>query len=314
MHKFPKVESKVFLAPMAGINDVAFRVLCKELGAGVIYTEMISANALSRGNKATEYLLESTPKEKPVFAQIFGQNVDSIVKATKIISDNYNFDGIDINLGCPATKIIKEGAGSALLNRPNRIGEIIKKMVDVSNIPVTAKIRAGINFKNIVGVEVAKIIEANGASAIAIHGRVAIQGYAGKADWQYIKDVKDAVSIPVIGNGDVVSPESAAKMLKDTNCDYLMIARAARGNPLLFKQCNEFLNTNKYTKFNQKDQIQMFFKYLDYAKEFNVNFKYIKVQANYFTHGIKKGTVIRDNISRTKTVEDVRELFEKIDN
>jgi len=312
MYKFPKVESIVFLGPMAGINDIAFRVLCRNNGAGMVYTEMVSANALSRGNKATEFLLESTPKEKPVFAQLFGQNVDSLVKAAKILSDNYNFDGIDINLGCPATKIIKEGAGSALLNRPNRIGEIIKKMVDVSNVPITAKIRAGINFKNIVSVDVAKIIEENGASAIAVHARVAIQGYAGKANWQYIKDVKDAVNIPVIGNGDIISPESAAEMLKFTGCDYLMIARAARGNPLLFKQCNDYITTNKYDKYTQKDQVQMFFKYLDYAKEFNVNFKYIKVQANYFTRGIKKGTIIRDNISRTKTIEDVRELFEKI--
>jgi nifR3 family TIM-barrel protein len=312
MKKFPESQSKVVLAPMAGINDVAFRLLCTECGAGIVYTEMVSANALSRNNKATEFLLESTPKEKPIIVQLFGQNTENIVKAAKIIAENYDFDAIDINFGCPATKIIKEGAGSALLNRPNKIGEIIQKTVDTVNIPVTAKIRAGINFKNIVAVDVAKIIEKNGASAITVHGRVAIQGYAGKANWKYIKDVKEAVDIPVIGNGDVNSPESALKMMNDTGCDYVMIGRAARGNPLLFKQCYDYLSTKKYDKYASRDQIKMFYKYLDYAKEFDVNFKFIKVQANYFTKGIKGGAKIREGISHTKTLDEIKALFDKI--
>jgi tRNA-dihydrouridine synthase B len=256
-------------------------------------------------------MLESSENEKPIIVQLFGQNTEYLVKAAKIISENYNFDAIDLNFGCPATKIIKEGAGSALLNRPNKIGEIIKKIVDVSNVPVTAKIRAGINFKNIIAVNVAKIIEENGASAIAVHGRVAIQGYAGKANWQYIKDVKDAVNIPVIGNGDVDSPESAVKMINETGCDYVMIGRAARGNPLIFKQIDDFLKKDKYEKYASSERIKMFYKYLEYAEEFNVNFKFIKVQANYFTKGIRKGTIIRENISHMKTVEEIKELFEK---
>ncbi len=311
MHKFPKVNGKVFLAPMAGINDVAFRLLCHENGAGAVYTEMASANALSRNHKATEFMLESTSKERPVIVQLFGQNPDHFAKAARLISERHHFDAIDINFGCPATKIIKEGCGSALMNRPGRIGEIIYKTVNATNLPVTAKLRAGINFKNIVAPGLAKIMEDNGASAIAIHGRVAIQGYAGKANWQYIKDVKDAVSIPVIGNGDVDSPESAAAMMKETGCDYVMIGRAARGNPLLFKQCNDFLEHKKYETYSPHDQIQAFYKYLDHAKKLNVNFKYVKVQANYFTRGIKKGSVIREKISHTNTMEEVREIFEK---
>ena len=311
MHKFPKLNGKIILAPMAGINDVAYRVLCKECGAGAVYTEMVAANAVSRDHKVTELMLRSSQKEKPVIVQLFGQNADNIAKATRYVSENYNFDAIDINFGCPATKIIKEGAGSALLNRPNKIGEIIYKMVNATNLPITAKIRAGISFKNIVGVNTAKIIEDNGASAIAVHARVAIQGYAGKANWQYIKDVKDAVSIPVIGNGDVTSPETALKMITETGCDYVMIGRAARGNPLLFKQCDDFLKTGKYDAYNPMDQIKMFYKYLDYAKKYDVNFKSVKVQANYFTKGIKKGAIIREKISHTNTQEEVREIFEK---
>lgn len=310
--KFPKVSDKVFLAPMAGINDIAYRVLCKEHGAGLVYTEMVSANALSRGNKATELMLESVPDEKPVIAQIFGQNTESLVAATRIISDNYNFDAIDINMGCPATNIIREGAGSALLNRPNKIGEIINAMVKVSKIPVTAKIRVGVNFKNIVAVEVAKIIEDNGASAIAVHGRVSIQGYAGKANWKHIKDVKDAVNIPVIGNGDVTSPESAKRMIDETGCDYVMIGRAARGNPLLFKQCDDYLKYGKYDKFTIRDNMKLFYKYLDYADKFGVNFKFVKVQANYFTKGIKGGARIRDQVAHVKTTDEIKVLFEKL--
>ncbi|MGV8171738.1 MAG: tRNA dihydrouridine synthase DusB [Candidatus Woesearchaeota archaeon] len=312
MSKFPKLSSKVFLAPMAGINDVAFRVLCRDNGAGLVYTEMVAANAVPRDNKACELMLQSTSREKPVIAQLFGQNADNIARAARIISERYNFDAIDINFGCPATKIIKEGAGSALLNRPNKIGEIIYKTVDATNLPVTAKIRAGINFKNIVAVKIAKVIEDNGASAIAVHGRVAIQGYAGKANWQYIKDVKDAVSIPVIGNGDVNSPESALQMITDTGCDYVMIGRAARGNPLLFKQCDEYLKSGKYEKYTLSDNIKVFYKYLEYAEKFDINFKFVKVQANYFTKGVKGGAIIRNNLAVAKTIDDVKALFEKI--
>jgi len=312
MNKFPKVNSKVFLAPMAGINDVAFRLLCRENGAGLVYTEMVAANAVSRDHKATEFMLQSTPKEKPVIMQLFGQNADNIAKAARYISEKYHFDAIDINFGCPATKIIKEGAGSALMNRPNKIGEIIYKTVNATNLPVTAKIRAGINFKNIVAVKIAKIIEDNGASAITVHGRVAIQGYAGKANWQYIKDVKDAVNIPVIGNGDVASPETALQMMNETGCDYVMIGRAARGNPLLFKQCDDYLTNGKYDIYGPQDQIMMFYKYLDHAKKLDVNFKSVKVQANYFTRGIRKGAIIREKISHTNTMDEVREIFEKV--
>jgi len=312
MSKFPKLSGKVILAPMAGINDVAFRVLCKDNGAGAVYTEMVAANAVARDKKATDFMLQSTSKERPVIAQVFGQNADSIAKAARIISEKHHFDAIDINFGCPATKIIKEGAGSALLNRPNKIGEIIYKTVNATDLPVTAKIRAGINFKNIVAVNIAKVIEDNGASAIAVHGRVAIQGYAGKANWQYIKDVKDAVSIPVIGNGDIISPESALQMITDTGCDYVMIGRAARGNPLLFKQCDEYLKHGKYDRYTVTDNIKIFYKYLEYAKKFDVNFKFIKVQANYFTKGIKGGAIIRNELATTKTIDEIKALFEKI--
>jgi nifR3 family TIM-barrel protein len=308
---FPKVDGKVFLAPMAGINDMAFRLLCRENGAGAVYTEMVAANAISKNHKACEFMLNSISKERPVILQLFGQNADHFAHAAKIITEKHHFDAIDINFGCPATKIIKEGAGSALMNRPNKIAEIIYKTVNATNLPVTAKLRAGINFKNIVAPKLAKIIEDNGAAAVAIHGRVAIQGYAGKANWQYIKDVRDAVQIPVIGNGDITSPETAKQMIEETGCDYLMIGRGARGNPLLFKQCDDYLKTGKYDVYTPHDQVQMFYKYLAHAKKLNVNFSYVKVQANYFTKGIRGGALIRDKVAQIKTFEELEELFAK---
>lgn len=312
MHKFPRLQSKAVLAPMAGINDVAFRLLCRENGAGAVYTEMASANALSRNHKATEFMLDSTPKEKPVIVQLFGQNPDHFAKAARLISERHNFDGIDINFGCPATNIIKEGCGSALMNRPNKVGEIIYKTVDATNLPVTAKLRAGINFKNIVAVNLAKIMEDNGAAAIAVHGRVAIQGYAGKANWQYIKDVKDAVNIPVIGNGDVTSPEIASQMIAETGCDYVMIGRAARGNPLLFKQCDDYFKHGKYDNYTIQDNIREFYRYLEHARRLDIDFKFVKVHANYFTKGMKGGAKVRDQIAHVKDVDDMKALFDKI--
>jgi len=266
----PKICSRFLLAPMAGINDVAFRLLCRECNAGLVYTEMVSANALSRGNKATLSLLDFT---------------------------------------CPATKIIKEGAGSALLNRPGKIREIITNMVKVSSVPITAKIRAGINFKNIVAVDVAKIIEDAGASAIAVHGRVAIQGYAGRSEWKHIKDVKDALNIPVIGNGDADSPESAKGMIDETGCDYVMIGRAARGNPYVFRQCDDYFKNKSYTKYDSVMRLEMFGRYLDYAKDFNIQFQQIKIHANYYTKGIIGGAKVRGRLARVKNIEDIRELF-----
>jgi tRNA-dihydrouridine synthase B len=309
---FKKISGRTILAPIAGINDLAFRMLCRDCDASLVYTEMVSANALSRNNKATIMMLDSIPEEKPVIVQMFGQNTESLVEAAKILSENYNFDAIDINFGCPAMKIIGEGAGSALLNRPAKIGEIVKKVSGAVNIPVTAKIRAGINFKNIIAVKVAKIIEENGASAIAVHGRVAIQGYAGKANWNYIKDVKEAVEIPVIGNGDIVSPETAKGMIDETGCDYVMIGRAARGNPLLFKQCEEFIKYGTYERYNIPERVRQFYKYLEYAQKFNINFKFVKVQANYFTKGVKGGALIRDKLARVQTIDEVKGLFEKM--
>lgn len=292
---------------MAGITDVAFRLMCKKYGASLVFTEMISANALSRNNKATIKLLESTKEEKPIGVQLFGQNTEALVKAAKIIQDNYDFDVIDLNCGCPATKIIKEGAGSALINRPAKIGEMISEITKNVDIPITIKTRIGVSPKKINCVEIAKIAETSGASAITIHGRTAIQGYGGKADWKYISDVKNAVSIPVIGNGDASNPESALKMMQETKCDYVMIGRGARGNAFIFKQCVDFMYTGKYEK--KVDNKKEFLKYLELAQKFDINFKAIKVQANYFTKGIIGGAKIREKIQSCKDINDVRGLF-----
>jgi len=310
---FPKVHGRLFLAPMAGISDAAFRLQCRMHGAALAYTEMISADSLARSNEAAKKLAYCSDAEKPCIAQLFGQDVKKLVDAARIIEENHDFAAIDINMGCPATKIIKEGAGSALLKRKNKVAEIISEVSSALDLPLTAKIRSGISFKDINAVEIARIIEDNGASAIAVHARVAIQGYGGKADWNVIKSVKEAVNIPVIGNGDVSSPELAARMLKETGCDYVMIGRAARGNPYIFEECRDYLATGKYQKHDAADRKMAFLEFLTIAErpeiKGSIDFKSIKVHAGYFTKGLAGGARIREKLAQTKTVEDVRKLF-----
>lgn len=239
-----EIENPFVLAPMAGVTDLPFRKLCKEQGAGLICTEMVSAKAISFHNKNTESLMEIDPLEHPVSLQLFGSEPELMAEVAKSIEER-PFDILDINMGCPVPKVVNNGEGSALLKDPKLIGRIIKAVSGAVKKPVTAKMRIGFEGYPVDPVEIAKIMEDSGAIAIAVHGRTRQQYYAGQADWETIRKIKEAVSIPVIGNGDVDSPEKAEALLKETGCDAVMIGRGVRGNPWIFRELNHYFLTGE---------------------------------------------------------------------
>ena len=259
-----KITNKVVLAPMAGISNSAYRRICKEMGCGLIYAEMVSDKAITFSNKKTLDMLYMTDEERPLAQQIFGSDVDSFVEAAKYINDNMHPDIIDINMGCPVPKVaVRSQAGSALLKNPDKIFEIVSAVVNAVDVPVTVKIRSGWDSKSINAVEVAKLIEKAGASAICVHPRTRSQGYSGRADWNIIKQVKDAVNIPVIGNGDIKTPEDAKKMIEETNCDAVMIGRGVLGNPWLIKNTINYLDGKDIFEVSLVDRVDMCIKHLN---------------------------------------------------
>ena len=301
-------KNKLILAPLAQVNDIAFRVLCKRYGADIIYSEMVNANALARNNKATQVMTNCDKEEHPFGIQLFGTKLDNITKAALFIQDKCEF--IDFNLGCPATKIIRQGAGSALMQRPKKVFDIIKTLTEISNKPITAKIRTGYKKKNYL--EIAKQIEDAGAVAIAVHPRTMSQGYQGKADWNVIKEVKENVKIPVIGNGDIWTVDDSIRIKKETNCDSIMIGRGAMGNPYLFKQIKHFQATGeKLPDQNKQEKINMFKEYLVLAEKHNIEpFAQIKMQSLYFLKGFEDSAKLRNSIQRIKTLKELKKLLD----
>ncbi len=305
---FPKLSSDTILAPMAGVTDVAFRLLCRRYGAGLAVTEMISANALARENAATLRLIDVVSEEKPRVIQLFGQNTDCLITSAKFCADKCEI--IDLNFGCPAAKIIKQGAGSALLERPNKIKEIVSSLVQAVSIPITCKIRLGITKPTINVLKVAKACEEAGASMLAVHARTQNQGYTGKADWAWIKKVKEELKIPVAGNGDVRTVEDYIKMKKETGCDYVMIGRGALGNPYLFKQIEDYKKFGKYTPRNPLQQLKDFFSYLELAEQYKADLNIIKFHAQSFTKGIKGSSQLREKLSKLKSIPEIKKEME----
>lgn len=300
MKQFPKLKSQAILSPMAGVTDVAFRALCKKYGAAMTCTEFLHSTAINRRNKKTLEMLKTDPIENPKQIQLFGASIDEVVKAAKFVEKD--FDIIDINCGCPAWKVIKTGAGSELMKEPEQLGDLIKKLNNATKIPITIKIRAGIDDKHINAIEIAKIAEKAGAAAIAIHARTQKQGYSGKADWKLIKKVKEELKIPVIGNGDVFTPEDFKEKLNSSKVDYILIARGAIGNPYIFKQIDDYMKTGTY---NQKDKLEQFNEYLKLAKKHKIYFSQIKSQAINFTKGIRSGGKLRVELAKSKNMSNL---------
>ncbi|MCK5388558.1 MAG: tRNA dihydrouridine synthase DusB [Candidatus Izimaplasma sp.] len=310
-----EIKNQVVIAPMAGVSNIAFRTIMKEFGAGLVYAEMVSDRALNYRNEKTMKMIKVVPEERPLSMQVFGGDKDSIVRGAIIIDQESDCDIIDINMGCPVSKVVKSDAGAKLLLNPNKIYEIVKAVVESVKKPVTVKMRTGWDSNTIFAVEIAKLCEKAGAKAIAVHGRTRVQMYTGEADWETIRQVKEAVNIPVIGNGDVLTPEDAERMIKETNCDAVMIGRGVLGNPWLVKQTIEYLETGKYQKdipYQEKIKhlIDHMNKLIDLKGE-KIALLEMRSHAAWYVKGLRGATHVKRRISHLKTKKELIELFDE---
>ena len=310
-----RLENPYILAPMAGVTDLPFRLLCKEMGAGLICMEMVSAKAISFHNKNTEKLMEIEEKERPVSMQLFGSDPDLIAEMAAQIEER-PFDILDLNMGCPVPKVVNNGEGSALMKNPKLAAEIVKKTAKAIQKPLTVKIRKGFDEAHSNAVEMAKYLEDAGAAAIAVHGRTREQYYAGQADWDIIRQVKEAVSVPIIGNGDVTDPISAHKMMEETGCDGVMIGRASRGNPWIFRQLVEYDKTGNIPERPDVAELKaMILRHarlqLQYKGEYT-GIREMRKHVAWYTAGYPHSAAIRRRVNEIETIGQLEEMLESI--
>ena len=306
------MDNPLVLAPMAGVTDLPFRLLCKEQGAGLVCMEMVSAKAIYYNNKNTEALLEIDTREKPVSLQLFGSDPEIMAAMAHRIEDR-PFDILDINMGCPVPKVVNNGEGSALLKNPELVRKIVTSVVKAVDKPVTVKIRRGFDEDSVNAVEIAKIIEDCGAAAVAVHGRTREQYYSGKADWDIIRQIKEAVAIPVIGNGDVTSGEKAIAMREQTGCDGVMIARGAQGNPWIFSELLSYEQNGTIPARPTTEEVrEMILRHaklqIEYKGEY-AGIREMRKHMAWYTKGIRKAAKIREKINMVETLEEVENLL-----
>lgn len=308
-----EVKNNVFLAPMAGVTDRAYRIICSEMGAGLLFTEMVSSKGLYYGDKKTAVLSSVDEREGDTALQIFGS--DPIIMGEVVrrhLNSREDIKMIDINMGCPAPKIVKNGDGSALMKNPKLVREIVRSVVDASEKPVSLKIRKGWDDDNINGVEIAKIAEDEGISLLTVHGRTREMFYSGEADWDYIREVKESVKIPVIGNGDIFTPEDALKMVEETNCDGVAIGRGVMGNPWIFKRINNLLKGIEDREPTKEEKIDMAIRHMDLVcklKGEKVGVREMKKHIGWYIKGMENSTDMRDIINR---LNDREEIIDKL--
>ena len=309
-----ELENSYILAPMAGVTDLPFRLLCREQGAGLLCMEMVSAKAIQYKNRNTQALLKIHPQERPVSLQLFGSDPEVISEVAKQIEE-LPFAVLDINMGCPVPKIVRNGEGSALMKQPKLVHEIVKKTVNAIQKPVTVKIRKGFDDTCINAVEIAKIIEDAGGAAVAVHGRTREQYYSGKADWDIIRQVKEAVSIPVIGNGDVVSGESAIAMQQETGCDGVMIGRGAQGNPWIFSALLEYERTGVMPERPSMEELKsMMLRHARLQIEHHgdyIGIREMRKHVAWYTTGLPNSAKLRGEINAVESYEELETLLQE---
>ena len=307
------LKNNVILAPMAGVTDLPFRLLCKEQGAGLLCMEMVSAKAIYYNNKNTETLMQIEPEERPVSLQLFGSDPVIMSEMAKRIEDR-PFDILDINMGCPVPKVVNNGEGSALMKNPGLVRKIVTSVSKAIKKPLTVKIRKGFDENNINAVEIAKIIEDSGAAAVAVHGRTRQQYYSGKADWDIIRQVKEAVSIPVIGNGDVDSPQKAKQLLEETGCDGIMVGRATEGNPWIFREISHYLDTGELLPHPALEEVkEMILRHarlqLEYKGEYT-GMREMRKHVAWYTAGFPHSARLRGAVNEIESMEQLIVLLD----
>ncbi|WP_294344378.1 tRNA dihydrouridine synthase DusB [uncultured Clostridium sp.] len=301
-------ENKVFLAPMAGVTDSAFRRICVEQGCGMVTTELISAKGLYYGSENTEALLKLTNEEKPAAVQIFGRDPYIMAKAAERFDSDDRFFAIDINMGCPAPKVVKNGEGSALLKEPELAAEIVREVSRATSKPVTVKYRIGFDSNSINAVEFGKVLEEAGAKCITLHGRTREQMYSGTANWDIIRQVKESVSIPVVGNGDVNSFDSALRLFQETNCDAIMIGRGAQGNPFIFREVGDYLNGREIRRPTNEEKIDTVIRHLKLEIEDFGEYKAVREMRKHiawYLKGLKNSIDIKNQINVLTSADEV---------